>query len=466
MAYTLTTDERTSLNSELTNLQSTLNGYDSSIFIAGTNNGVDQAQEVDDGFAKVFTSLDLSVDGVVPRETEVTELIGLVATNPVKDDTVKNPQDPSGSLVTRTDFSNLIRMGEIAPVIEDLQPFATILLSSNIENSDSIRLNINRYYPDVDNFEARVSGARFPTNTTDIFPGPTWFAFNTVDRNRQNIKDNNTTFFSKLVPSTSFGSNTFINDSDRFYAFYIAYLGAPTTSNSGSTAGTNTSTAVSNGAAIRGTAFYGTATLSSVAMGSGTSEQTTFLPAINNTLTVGSGQVRVTVVTGSNVVNVTTGESSTPPNPMTTSTRTTTIEFIKLNTSVPSVGSVSFFTPNSSNSSALRTAIQGIRHYPLLDSITEVEDQATLVADTTLGFRNATGLYQMRLNTADARANWSNGSLSLLEAKKNGRLNLFNPQQLVDQGLIPSGQLTTFINEYTRTRDRITFISAVLAGSS
>ena len=442
MAYTLSTAQANALNSDLTNLQATLDGYDSNAFIEAVNAGVLQAQETDDAFQEVIVSFDASVDGAAPREVEILELDGTTI------------QDPLFGSLTNSNYTELVAMGQITPLVDAIVAHEP---KTEIEDSEDIRFIINRFYPDADSKETR-----FTTDTTSVFEGPTFYAMQegtSTNTNRQN-----TTSIPLLltVMFTDDGSTFGVNDFEQFLLFYSGTLlpspGTPFSFTVGGRVGTNNTNQT-----IRGTNVGGTATITITTSGSGSgAAPDPDDPGVGSIINLDGIPVRIVNII-SNTETSTPGEMGPPAVPG-SATRVLTFEYLYLQ--VGTIGSnFTVFSGTTPNTGPLITAVDALKRFPALNTqplilarIVEVKSE--------LGTRGGIGIYPMRYQSVNARANWNDGSLALLEAKRNGRLNLFNPQQLVDQGLIPASELTTFVNEYTRTRDKIAYITAVLAGSS
>ena len=443
MAYTLSLVQRTALNSDLVNLQNTLNGYDSAPFIAATNSGVVTAQETDNAFQSVIVSFDTSVDGAAPREVEVLQLNGTTI------------QDPLFGSLTASNYDELVEMGQIGPLVDKI---IAIEPKTLIENSEGIRFSINRFYPDADDKEAR-----FTTDTTSVFEGPTFYALQEGTRTNTNRQVTTSIPLLLNVMFTDGGSTFGVNDFEQFILYDAdTFLPSPGGSNlsfNGTTIG------VSNtNAALRTVNVGGTARVTISTTGSGSSDAPTPTDiSVGSIMNLAGVPVQAVNILSSTVM--TSPGDMGPPAVAGSATRTVDFEYLYLQ--LGPIPSSSFTVTNGSgfNATGLIAAVTAIKRFSALNTQLLIRNRIAAIL-VELGTRGATGIYPMRYESVNARANWNDGSLALLEAKKNGRLNLFNPQQLVDQGLIPSGQLTTFVNEYTRTRDKITYITAVLAGSS
>ena len=443
MAYTLSAVQQAALNSDLTNLQNTLDGYDSEAFIAATNSGVVTAQETDNAFQSVIVSFDTSVDGAAPREVEVLQLNGTTI------------QDPLFGSLTSSNYDELVEMGQIGPLVDKI---IAIEPKTLIENSEGIRFSINRFYPDADDKETR-----FTTDTTSVFEGPTFYALQ--EGTRTNTNRQNTTSIPLLlsVMFTSGGSTFGVNDFEQFILYFAdTFLPSPGGSNlsfNGTTAGVSNTNATLRTVNVGGTARV---TISTSGSGSGDAPTPTDI-SVGSIINLNGIPVQAVNIISSSVM--TSPGDMGPPAIAGSATRTVDFEYLYLQVgTIPSSG---FTVTNGSgfNAASLITAVTALKRFPALSTQALIAARILVILGE-LGTRGATGIYPMRYESVNARANWNDGSLALLEAKRNGRLNLFNPQQLIDQGLIPASELTTFVNEYTRTRDKIAYITAVLAGSS
>ena len=442
MAYTLSLVQRTALNSDLVNLQNTLNGYDSAAFIAATNSGVVTAQETDNAFQSVIVSFDTSVDGAAPREVEVLQLNGTTI------------QDPLFGSLTASNYDELVEMGQIGPLVDKI---IAIEPKTLIENSEGIRFSINRFYPDADDKETR-----FTTDTTSVFEGPTFYALQEGTRTNTNRQVTTSIPLLLTVMFTDGGSTFGVNDFEQFILYdadtFLPNPGGSNLSFNGTTIG------VSNtNAALRTVNVGGTARVTISTTGSGSADAPTPTDiSVGSIMNLAGVPVQAVNILSSTVM--TSPGDMGPPAVAGSATRTVDFEYLYLQ--LGPIPSSSFAVTNGSgfNATGLIAAVTAIKRFSVLNTQLLIRNRITAILGE-LGTRGATGIYPMRYESTNARANWNDGSLALLEAKKNGRLNLFNPQQLVDQGLIPSGQLTTFVNEYTRTRDKIVYITAVLAGS-
>ena len=448
MAYTLSTVQQTALNSDLINLQNTLDGYDSAAFIAATNSGVVTAQETDNAFQSVIVSFDTSVDGAAPREVEVLQLNGTTI------------QDPLFGSLTSSNYDELVEMGQIGPLVDKI---IAIEPKTLIENSEGIRFSINRFYPDADDKETR-----FVTDTTSVFEGPTFYALQEGTRTNTNRQPTTSIPLLLTVMFTSNGSTFGVNDFEQFILFFAdTFLPSPGGSNlsfNGITAGLSNANSTLRTVNVGGTARV---TISTTGSGTGDAPTPTDI-SVGSILNLGGIPVQAVTIISSDVVS-TPGEMGPPP---VSGSATRTVEFEYLYLQVGTIPSSAFTVTNGSgfNATGLITAVTAIKRFSALNTQLLIRNRiATILGE--LSTRGATGIYPMRYESVNARANWNDGSLALLEAKKNGRRNLFNPQQLADQMIIdPATGIvinpTTFVNEYTRTRDKIAYITAVLAGSS
>ena len=430
MAYTLDQAQEDALRTERDNLQDTINGYDQQNFIDSINNGVTQAEEVDEGFERVFTSFHSSVDGAQIREFEIDSLDGTAISDPINNNAL----------------DLLVEMGQITPVINQITERATPASSSEIESSALIRDNINRFYPDADNRTGDVSG--FPSSTsTDVFPGPTLFALNR--RNETNVLGNPTTITLPLLSATfqdSVDSNLeiIVDASERFIVYYIDFLNNP---GGNSSSGANGMASNINLVDINGLIIGGSVTITSMATGT---TDTTYSPAVGDNISVGGATVQVIVSNpGASIPGMTTGF-----------TRTSTIEFLNLSNFIPANGVVLQAAPDNAGLNAQIFRVESIRHFP--DE--NYANQQQITDRVNLILSQLPNIYLMRYNAANSRANWNNGSLSALQSRLQTRLNLLNPDTLFAMGLIPDA--SAHVNEYTRAEDRIAYINSIFIGAT
>ena len=483
MAYTLNAAQIAALISERDNLQSTLDTYDSVSFVASVNTGIEAAINVDNATLAVWTSAVQSTDGSQPRETVLEQLDGIT---------------PNRSVIF-SDMDNdepLYNMGAIQPVISNLTDEATSN-AVNIESSFRIRLNINRYYPDVDDKDDKPD-----SDSRNVFPDHPWFAYAPGIGSQTDYQGLTTLFQNGLygtargTPAMSTGNGPdpagitpavegttqttvtedgvtiTIGDSERFYIYFSNYLSV--SHSTGAIAGTNTVTNVSN-ISRQSVSIGGTCSLSSTATGSGTTEPATYSPSVGDILSLNGGLIQVVEITagGTPACAFTPGQMGGAGS--TTCTTTTSIRYLILTTTDPSNGN---FTNGSQGAQAIgankRGQIEGIKRFRIAQSagattianpaLTTQAEITTFKASIVAELGTQTSLiYQQKYNIANTRCNWNNGTLSALISRENSRLNLFNPQQLVDDGLIPT--IVDFVNEYTRTSDKIAEIQTILDGS-
>lgn len=456
MAYSLTTAQIAALTSERDILQTTVNTYDSAAFIAATNTGVAAANEVDQASVAVWDSFSITIDGTIPRETEIENLDGITVNNKIPQATMNNGQP-------------LYNMGAIQPVIDQITDAAGTA-PATIESSALIRLNINRHYPDVDDKDDAPD-----SDSRNVFPDHTWYAYTSGEGAQTNALNNATTFQSFLLsnPVMEDGVTVFIGDNERFLIYYSNFLG--TAHSGGTTPGTNSTNNVSL-VSVRGTTIGGTCTIASTNTGSGTN--ITYSPAVGDILNIGSGKALVTQSSP--------GSEScmTPMGSMTqTCTRSSSIQFINLTLADPTNGSVTATNQSVAESATKRTAVNLLKRFavaiiednatntlgtPAINTQAEVTAQIAVVVGQ-LGTRTA-GIYRNRYNIANTRCNWNNGTLSALISREFSRLNLFNPATLNSMMIIDpqTGMVVAldFVNEYTRTVAKIAEIQAILDGAT
>ena len=438
MAYTLSADQITALTTEQTNLQATVNGYDTQAFIDSVNAGVVQAEEVDAAFEDVFDSFHSSVDGAQIRETEVNQLDGTEITDAIDDE-----------------LDLLIEMGNIGPVIERI----TSATPTSIESSALIRININRFYPDADD-KSDIDGS----TATDVFPGPSWYALErgtetNVKTTSNRLGDTNTIFkasISPFTPSLSFsdsGEDIFIGDNERFLNYYtdiyLTSIGSSFITLQGVVNTlSNTTLVLVSGVQIGGVTTYqstGTPGMEGDA-GSGTAAGSNTVLEIGDVVRLDEVAVKVISVAnsdlGNNLLNSNRG----------------VVQFLKLeNGTISSSPAIS--NGSSPSTSGLISDINSIKRFSL--------DQAGITSRISEILSEITSIYEMRYLAANSRANWNNGSLSLLDSKLSTRLNLLSPTNLLAAGLITQQEFDDgYVNEYTRTQARIDYIQSVLDGAS
>ena len=446
MAFSLTTDQVTALNTELTNLTNTLTGYDSTDFIAAVNSGVMQAEEVDDAFQRVIVSFDTSVDGAAPREVEVLQLNGTTI------------RDPLFGSLTMSDYTELENMGNITPVVDSI----IAAPATSVTSSANIRANINRFYPNAD--AQTVAGITAAVaSTSAVYPGHTFFALEEGSEN--NTNGESTTHIPLLLTfmiTLTEGSETFtfgVNDFEQFILLFADTFLPGSHPNGTISPGSPTGSSNSN-ATLRGTNVGGTASISITTTGSGTST-----PQVPGTVSVGStynlGGIPVSVI------QINSDSVPTPSMGDMSATRTTTFEYFYLQEGTIPTGTFSVTNGSGSDTTGLRTAVTALKRFPALNTQTLIRDRVDEVL-AELGVRDAGGIYNLRYQTVNSRANWNDGSLALLQSKISGRLNLFNPQTLADMNIIDplTGMVVnpgTYINEYVRTANKIAFITQVLA---
>ena len=437
MAYTLDQAQEDALRTERDNLQGTIDGYDTQNFIDSVNNGVIQAEEVDEGFERVFTSFHSSVDGAVIREREIDFLDGTLITDPIDNE-----------------LDALIEMGQITPVINQITERATPALSSEIESSALIRENINRFYPDADD-ENDAPG--FPASTTDIFPGPSWYSL--LRRNETNVFGrlttsqpflaNNGTAFTATVMQD--GQEVLINQSERFLLFYLNLLSNPasaTTTDPNGPSGNATITLIDFEAVIVG----GVGTIVSES----TMTDTTYSADVGDVISISNVPVQI-ILASANTVMTTIPASSMGGMDTDVFTTTSQIEFLKLSNQISSNGSVT--VASNFNLAGQAFIVSPLRRFPdTIDTQQDITDRIPVIES------ELSTIYEMRYLAANSRANWNNGSLSALQSRLSTRLNLLSPDNLFAMGLIPDA--LAHINEYTRAEDRIAYINEIFTGNT
>ena len=462
MPYSLTSAQSTALTTERDNLQATINGYDTQSFIDALDAGVVQAQEVDDAFSNVFDNFHSDSDtGALVREQEVLELDGTIIREPINDELVAN---------VTPDGDSLEEMGQITPVINAI--VANSGTPINIISSAAIRKSINRFYPDADDKSDQITD--LPDSTaTDVFPGPSWFALNNGSEiNVKNVTIDGTTgafsggdsttyqesispFTPALTVSDGGFNDIYIGDNERYLLYHgVTLLNLPGTNATG-VRGITTALSI---ASIRGIQIGGTSTFTD----SSTGGDSTYKATVNDRVNINSADV-IFIAASTNTTSTTT----TPPggtNPVTTFNTTNVVEFIKLdNTSLPSGAGFPISAAGGINPAGLIVDINNLRRYAV-DYPTQplMTDRIAVIRTELLN------IYLNRYNAANSRANWNNGSLSLLNSKINTRLNLLSPANLLAAGLITQTEFDNdeIINEYTRAADRIDYIQSVLDGAS
>ena len=499
MAYSLTAAQIAALTAERDQLQTTVDGYDSDAFIAAVNASIVAANEVDLATLAVWQSTVESTDGTEPRERVLSQLDGLT---------------PNASV----DFGDmdvnqmLYDMGAIQPVIDDITTQATGSTPRNIENSRRIRLSTNRYYPDVDDKDDKPD-----SDGRNVFPDHPWFAYSGLNRSEKDYQDLVTLFQAGIfgnggrgTPATIAGSvpddntsfppgqeasgvnaqtqvvdgsqSVTVGDNERFFIYSGNFLNANHTGVSIPTASRTTSaTSVNNLSITRGTTTVSVAgTCNIVATFTETGSTMTpatcpttapFVPAVGNVLGIGGSRVLVIQASPQGTIPCLEGATDA------VSTATTPIRYLILNSTDPANGTNNVATGDQTiaDSAAKRTAILGLKRFttaipagatniatPAINTQSEVSPEITRITGE-LGSQT-TLIYRQKYSIANVRCNWNDGTLSGLISRENSRLNLFNPQNLVDMGLIPS--IIDYVNEYTRTRDKIAELQAILDGAS
>ena len=474
MAYTLTNAEKASLERERNSLQETLDNYDSDSFLAALDAGITEAENVNNAAFKVWESSAGSSDGVTPRELVLGRLDGILINNPV----------PFGDLV-ETNNGTLFRMGTIRLVIDQIQQNAP-LNPTFFENSDRIRLNTNRYYPDVD--DRAADSIKPDSDSRNVFPDHPWFGYASGQGVIRDYGELVTLYQSgifddggKGTNATGIGGNAsdgdtqtsiddggiacFVGDNERFFIAMSNYLS--TAHSTGAISGTNTVTGVNN-IEVRGTNVGGIASLSSTASGSGTTEPATYSPSVNDVLSLAGGIIRVVaIVSGGTPSCVFTPPGMGGGTGSTTCTTNTNIKYVILSQANPGNGA---FTNGSQGAQgitgtkradylALKRFTTPITKTVLLIDTPAINTQAEITTEiakiiTELGTQSSL-IYKTKYDIANTMCNWNNGTISALAARRFTKSNLLS---MTRGGNEP--------NEYSRTREKIEELQSILDGSS
>ena len=482
MAYTLTNAEKASLERERNSLQETLDNYDSDSFLAALDAGITEAENVNNAAFKVWESSAGSSDGVTPRELVLGRLDGILINNPV----------PFGDLV-ETNNGTLFRMGTIRLVIDQIQQNAP-LNPTFFENSDRIRLNTNRYYPDVD--DRAADSIKPDSDSRNVFPDHPWFAYAAGQGVIRDYGELVTLYQSGIFGDGGKGTNAMgiggipgsgttgeaidgdaqtsiddggvactIGDNERFFIAMSNYLS--TSHAEGSLAGgTNTVSSVSN-LSVQGTTIGGTARLfSETPSTSGSTGTPTYEPKVNDILSLNGGIIRIVQVTAVSAACPTT-MSGTPPTSSSTCNRTTDIRYVILNRTNPSPGNFSAVTQGAQGITGTKradylalkrfttpiTKTVSLIDTPAINTQAEITTEiAKIIAE--LGTQSSL-IYKTKYDIANTMCNWNNGTISALAARRFTKSNLLS---MTRGGNEP--------NEYSRTREKIEELQSILDGSS
>ena len=467
MAYVLTASQIASITRERDSLQETLDTYDSQAFQDSVAASIAEAQNVDTAVLNVWTSASRSSDGVDPRELVLQQLDGQTVTNLI----------PFNDM---SDSQPLFLMGTVRGVTD-----AIINLSTSepfkISNSARIRLNVNRYYPDVDNKDDRPS-----SDSRNVFDDHPWEAWEGTEGTELDYTGLRTIYQDGIygtargTPGTTTGPGTavdnpavegtsqtsiddggqacFIGDNERFFIAISNYLSSQ--HNGPSLPGSSLASNVSN-LSVRGELTGGTCTITNSV--TGTSSGITRQFAVEDILNINGAIVRVVEA---NVVGMESCTMPVPPSMSMTCTLSTAIRYLILNSGTPANGTVTSANQTVADSAAKRTNYLNLKRFTIVIPKSEfiidtpaINDQAAIDTERAklileLGTA-AAGLYATRYDIANTRCNWNNGTLSAFFATLFTRANLLSN---ANGGFEP--------NEYSRTRDKIAELQAILDGAS
>ena len=470
MAYTLTNAEKASIERERDSLQETLDNYDSDAFLAALDAGITEAENVNNAAFKVWESSVGTSDGTDPRERVLGQLDGILINNGV----------PFADLVESTN-GTLFRMGSIRLVIDQIQQNAP-LNPTFFENSDRIRLNTNRYYPDVD--DRAADSIKPDSDSRNVFPDHPWFAYTPGQGSIRDYGELVTLYQSGIFGTGGKGTNAtgtggnasdgtaqtsildgsqacFVGDNERFFIAMSNYLS--TAHSTGAIVGTNTVTGVNNISVQGSTNIGGTATLSSTATSS--SSPPTYSPSVNDVLSLGGGIIRIVAFTSGPSTSCST--TGMPPNEMTTCTTTAGIRYVILSRANPSNGTFSNASQGAQGTTGTKRADYlalkrftnpipvglGVIATPAINTQAEITTEtAKIIAE--LGTQNSL-IYKTKYDIANTMCNWNNGTISALAARRFTKSNLLS---MARGGNEP--------NEYSRTLEKIEELQSILDGSS
>ena len=475
MAYTLTAAEKTSLERERNSLQETLDNYDSDAFLAALDNGILEAENVNNAAFKVWESSAGTSDGTDPRERVLGRLDGILINNGV----------PFGDLV-ETSNGPLFQMGTIRLVIDQIQQNAPIN-PTFFESSDRIRLNTNRYYPDVD--DKAADSIKPDSDSRNVFPDHPWFAYASGQGSIRDYGELVTLYQGgifgdggKGTNATGIGGNASdgdtqssiddsgvtctIGDNERFFIAMGNFLNTQT---DGVAVQANvTATGVTNLSVQGTTTVGGTCTIESEVTVTGTSGSPAtcpvstgfFVPAVGNVLGVGNSRILVVRISSSSDSCMASGNNAV-------GTRSTPIRYVILNSTDPQSGNdVETGNQTVANSAAKRLAYLALKRFttaipeglgiiatPAINTQGEVTtERAAIVAE--LGTQSSL-IYKTKYDIANTMCNWNNGTISALAARRFTKSNLLS---MARGGNEP--------NEYSRTREKIEELQSILDGSS